>query len=558
MPLPNPLYSMHVNAAVAGPSNQRLRPLSVATGSSLYPTHLVRQFGTPQLPPLPSKPPALSKPLPPSLMPGGAGHSRSGVLSTLESSLLFQPNAIPSPGPSTSSSSTPTDHANSRLYSENLSSARPALPPKPHVQTRTSYASLTDEYAPKTPPKPFYPDEKRAATTLSSPDAEEEELVARALELSLKDIGAVGQPDLEDDILARVLEESMASSGFNSSAARDPHGYREADLRQFEMGSHSSCASSSAPSNPDTPSTSVQSHVAYGDSAEKHRSNSSMKTDVKGFTKPEQDLIRDEDEARRRQLEMDEELARSIARLEASSSPSHSPLSSTSITHSAHSATTSTDTVSPRSPLKNAIRPSSFHVAALQQQIPPHPRTSLPPLPVSSASRPLPSFGRGQSIYAAGGPVHPAAPPYDRLARSVSAQAAIPTVGSTEVPFRPPSCHANTAVPVQHRRDSALSVSSPSTPSSNRPTPIPGVPTRSISTGQTIGPTPSEEEEHEALENCESPIMSPISADERDEGQLVSSTGHSSSPIVEEELLLGVCTYPIYCHFPTVLTMALL
>ncbi|KAL5488011.1 hypothetical protein ACEPAI_6119 [Sanghuangporus weigelae] len=545
MPLPNPLYSMHVNAAVAGPSTQRLQPLSNASDTSFYPSHLVQQFRTPQTPPLPSKPSALTKPLPPSLMPGGAGRSRSGVLSTLESSLLFQPNATSS----TAASSSSPAYSRPRLYSENLSSTRPPLPPKPRVQTRTSLASLADMKAPKIPPKPSVSSEKQAMISVATPDvdcAEEEELVARALEISLKDTGATGRPDLEDDILARVLEESMAR--IDSSAACDiPHACQEADSRQFEMSTRSTAssrASSSAPSIVDTPPTSACSNSLHGDSAEKHKAHISVETDLEELTKRERDLIRAEDEARRRQLEMDEEFARSIARLEAdgaSSSSTHPSPSSAGVVPSALSASTSSDNVS-RPPLNNGTRPSSFHVAALQQRSPHHPYISLPPPPVASGSRPLPSLGRGHGNYTSGGPVTPAVPPYDKLGRSVSAQGAIPTTSSIEgSPIRPISYHANTVIPVQYTRNSVspeVSTSAPST--SGRSASMPNVPIRSMSTGQSIGPAPSEADENDVLENSDSPLMSPISIDEPDEGKLLSNSGPSSPPIVEEELRLGV------------------
>ncbi|KAL5527430.1 hypothetical protein ACEPAG_6221 [Sanghuangporus baumii] len=519
MPLPNPLYSMHVNAAVVGPSTQRLQPLSNAPDTSFYPTHLVQQLRTPQTPPLPSKPSALAKPLPPSLMPGGAGRSRSGVLSTLESSLLFQPNATSST--STASSSSPA-HSRPRLYSENLSSTRPPLPPKPRVQTRTSLASLADMKAPKIPPKPSVPSEKQAMISVASSSAdyaEEEELVARAIEISLKDIGASGRPDLEDDILARVLEESMAC--IDSSATHDiPNACQETDSRQFEMSTRStssSRASSSAPSIVDTPLTSACSNALHGDSAERHKPYISVETDLEKLIKREQDLIRAEDEARRRQLEMDEEFARSIARLEAdgaSSSSTHPSPSSAGVLPSALSVSTSSDNVS-RPPLNNGTRSSSFYVAALQQRNSHHPYTSLPPPPIASSSRPLPSLGRGHGRYTSGGPVTPAVPPYDKLGRSVSAQGAIPTTSSNEgSPIRPISYHANTVIPVQYTRN-------PVSP-------------------ESIGPAPSEADENDVLEISESPLMSPISIDEPDEGKLLSNSGPSSPPIVEEELRLGV------------------
>ncbi|OCB87862.1 hypothetical protein A7U60_g4996 [Sanghuangporus baumii] len=515
MPLPNPLYSIHVNAAVAGPSTQRLQPLSNAPDASFYPMHLVQQFRTPQAPRLPSKPSALAEPLPPSLMPGGAGRSRSGVLSTLESSLIFQPNATSS---SATSSSSPA-YSRPRLYSENLSSTRPLLPPKPRVQTRNSLASLGDMKAPKIPPKPFVPSEKQAMISVATPDAdyaEEEELLARALEISLKDSGATGRPDLEDDILERVLEESMAC--IDSSAAHDiPHACQKADSRQFEMSARStssSRASSSVPSIVDTPPSSAYPNSLHDDSAEKYKPHIAVKTDLDELTKREQDLIRAEDEARRRQLEMDEEFARSIARLEAagaSSSSMHSSPSSAGVVPSALSASTSSDNVS-RPPLNNETRPSSLYVAALQQQSPHHPYTSLPSPPIAAGSRPLPNLGRGHGSHTSGGPVTPAVPPLDKLGRSVSAQAAIPTTSSIEgSPIRPSSYHANSVIPMQYTRNSV----SP----------------------ESIGPAP---DENDVLENSESPLMSPISIDEPDEGKLLSNSGPSSPPIVEEELRLGV------------------
>lgn len=264
--------------------------------------------------------------------------------------------------------------------------------------------------------------------------------------------------------------------------------------------------------------------------------------------KQEEELIR----ARRKQLEMDEEFARSIAMLEVSGAmapPARAP-TSTSVGLGAHLAPSSNG--NPASPLYNeavnSARPSLFHVASSSHQ---KLHTSLPPPPVNSTARPLPapsaapSLGRGYRSYIASSPSDHGVPSLDRVGRSASAQASLPSTSGAVTDQLSASSNAtkpNTVIPVQRMSDSHSHEGSPSTPK-GRPNLNLEIPSSSTVSIQNIGPAPPPDEVDESSADAGeiySPI-SPTALENRDQGSMLSNVGPSA--IIDEELLMGVCAY---------------
>ena len=152
------------------------------------------------------------------------------------------------------------------------------------------------------------------------------------------------------------------------------------------------------------------------------------------------------------------------------------------------------------------------------------------------------TLGRSSASYSAGSG-YSQNTSMDRLGRSTSAQATMPGAGSYAAPPHRPSLPTHNSLPLPNTQQSFATPSgSPSTP---KPRPRLAV---EVSPGQRSesDPGPSRTSNNGYLTTNEdqdsmlSPI-SPASASERDKGSLVTTGNPSSAPLIEEELLFGVC-----------------
>ena len=573
---------MHINASLpgsnissgpgingSGPSRIPAISSSRANSSptSFYPPHLAQIS---QVSPLAPTRPTLGgvPPVPQSLMPGGGARNQrvSNSNHTFESALFFQTS-----GPLASPSILPTS-LSQHVYAQQASVpnyTRPVLPPKPQIQAPLSgIASITERGPPKLPPKDFavHDSVPQSAITASagSHRPEKDVLVTRVLELSLKDSGPVKQreEEEEDEVLARVLAESMASfresNGQDSAFAAEK---RSSSPECIESGTGTMkeplsalSASSSSPSilssfsatrsdcaETQTPATSSCSHTDDSYSSSNPCATVAETVDVGGLNKEMQRILLEE-EGRRRQLEADEEFARSIARSEASSmATTQLQIPSQESRLSIASAPPSMPSALP--PVYDDVirndRPLTVHTYTPQSnRTLPEPNQSSPNRPMSPGQSTL---GRSSASYSAGSG-YSQNTSMDRLGRSTSAQATMPGAGSYAAPHRP-SLPTHNSLPVPNTQQSFATPSgSPSTP---KPRPRLAV---EVSPGQRSesDPGPSRTSNNGYLTTNEdqdsmlSPI-SPASASERDKGSLVTTGNPSSAPLIEEELLFGVC-----------------
>ncbi|KAI5123427.1 hypothetical protein M0805_006132 [Coniferiporia weirii] len=542
----NSLYGVHVNTAA-----RRMHPRANTSPSSFYPSHL-NQHTLASQPPLPteySTPP----PLPPSLMPGSRVPARNELLSSFENSLFFQsvPPNPPSPGVS------PTD-TSIHPYARMSSPSRPTLPPKPPPWTYPS-AGPSRQEKPKIPPKVFGESRRLHApdliTQTSSPLEDNDELVARVLELSLQDMGPTGRHESEDEILARVLEESMApmEQAFTQNRATPASQLPTIDTTATTAPASfpSTFSTSSLPlESTEEPSPSVRSNSSKSNCVNKGKSRLSAGSSLDELDRQGTELIKlFDDEFRRRQLETDEELARSIARdeeLNAKASSAHPSLPSPS--KSTEIGTTSLPSTFERNPppyryAMSAGRPSSFNASLPQRpslgshalpSTPGNGNGSRPHLPRGTAHLSLPE--RAFRSVGVDSFINPSS---DRLGRSTSAQAAFSSITEENAtrtgvldPKRssgssiivPPNAAQSSQDSISLETDSTTPKVKPKASLAELPRGVASVPVE----GTSLVEDPSEHEP--------SPISGRDSMDEQERGQLLSA----SATIVEEELLVGI------------------
>ncbi|KAH8118382.1 hypothetical protein DFH11DRAFT_1567050 [Phellopilus nigrolimitatus] len=520
----NPLYGMHVNAGGAygsvgaAPVQRRAN----TSPTSFYPSHLAHHASS-LPPPLPPGRPGAGGPssLPPSLMPGSGARARSDLFGSVESSLFFQTSTPPLPSPSIA----PIKKSAHPYAQDPYSSRKPPLPPKPQLRRNSSNGPFPEQVAlpPKVPPKNFVAPIEIPAPLMPSKDPtspeDHDELVARILELSLQDTGSTGQRELEEAILARVMKESMTPV----IAART-------------RGS----ASSSSPSSTSSASTGLTAATSrfphsfedgYFIKGKERRLSEEINLD---------ELDRQEQEAQLKQLEMDEEFARTIARDEVSDPPvSPACLSiSSSSPQSSHGAVALQVPTPPSGychpPLYESALNSDNPAAHTALSTSSSMNIGLPPKGSSTLGRAYGSVGVGAGV--------PASP--DRLGRSVSAQAAFPSATERDInpslthnlpnrsPVAPANTRPNTVIPVQNIHDESPG-HSPSTPMGKPKLGLNAL-SRALASGTVIRtgqPIDETTEEDGDLENDLSPISS---VDCCPTSQLISSS------FVEEELLMGV------------------
>jgi hypothetical protein len=559
---PNPLYNMHVNAATGSghSGHEVLQPSPMPSPrvmpTAFYPPHLAQHSHSTGLSP-PMRPSTsfigVSPSLPSILMPGGGLRARREAKDNLESSLLFQHGSGPGlPSTSLQHPEEQLSYSHRRSSSPNL--PRPALPPKPPSFPNEGRGSVS----PKVPRKSH--SLGISGSPIDSRPGEDEEL-ARALAISLQNSSPSPRDiqEQEEDVLARVIAESLAAV----SPEPTPSGSIDSPspLLNASASSSSLLPSSNLSPNPiESPSPSVDSNSSFAPSRITPNHSSAGKR-----SENEADLLLDEEEARRRkQLADDEEFARALLREEARfmSSDLSEPQAMTPIGAPA-SVTIAGPSAGPlpRLPLYEesvasamAGRPTSFHPMSLPSSpattsqlshysdpASPMGRSDAPSVP-PKATRP-----RAQSRGAEGANANPVRPGENRVERSTSAQAAIPTVnriqnhggiGAHQAPDPPAYMRPNSVIPASQTSDPTVTSGSPVTPMGQRPQLTLNGIDRLPSSGRS-GST--DEGEGSAADGASPLTPDSATSPSRDEGRLVAGGENDRSPMVDDELLWGVC-----------------
>lgn len=553
----------------------------------------------PSRPRLPQKPaeypktvPMRPSPLPPSLIPGALNSvMQSNSYKPHEGALFFQMRAP-------MSSPLPMREPSGEFLFDPMNLTPPALPPKPNQQPRPPDFNVPAQNspAPELPPKPSMlsgsnPGLVRPMQTAQSnspqtmkhsnsiPSCNETDDLARALTLSLEDQGNSQEAgDWEDKILAQVINESMRTmqleqSRFSATTSASTSGAANVQaVEPIEFTIHPEQASGNLESRSCSCSPTPEESSAIQPSR--------SETD-ESMLKDHDSILLEEEDRRRKQLEMDEQFARILAEEEERSilnaadsvtscpSPSRESISQPDLTQQLKPATVDSEGPgSANAPLPtlpvydDVVRDRPFTIPS----DPPQPPLSIPYSSVSLASavssspglpRPLPSVTSSPS----------SRPPANTMSiqrtkllgnigRSISAQAEFtPTsedVFASTDPIAVPAyadviqqrsiladSHPIASIPVQRSQSAnAVPIQTPKLSL--------GTLTRTLATGgKVVADTASIQETAESstsvmIGSSNNPGTLASNASDDDESQEL-TVPSVPMPIVEDDLLMGVC-----------------
>ena len=513
-------------------------------------------------PPIPQRPSVRPKsasggqPLPPSLMPGGKRQTTDGIRMPYEGALFFESHTSHNARRSTIAAERSFRRTESPPPLPPLPPlSRPALPPKPHFQHTASeplFKSSSREPPtlipkPRIPPASAPPNIPTHRPISESPPPvpaqplDEGDELSRVIELSLADKGGVNHDrDEEDELLARALQESLASVNPTSptislSASGSSSSHAITVSTDPSVFTHTSVSSALSPLKTATtptsskPSSPVKQDIQYVPSA---------------LAEDASDMY-EEMQRRKRQMQEDEELARRLAE-EDENEITQIPTPQTRPQAGPEDHETPKNIDTPSLPESNALQPPRYEAAtrplpsAYTMLVQPSPspdgsRSESPSMVnhgLPASPRPLPSSAMyGSNTVTVSGTQPP-------LNRSISAQAIVstsplePVYHSVQLDAPPHVTHTSrpkSIAPVL-RAQSANAV--PSRPASSI---LSQGPTSSIARSDEQ-PDPPLEEYHKAVDVLGQ--RAPVSALEA-QGKEPSKA--LSQPVVDDELLMGIC-----------------
>lgn len=542
-------------------------------------------------PPVPQRPGIRPKsapggpPLPPSLMPGAKrGQTIEDYRRPNENALFFEPSTYQSTRRSTVSAERsyrrpesppplppppkifkPTVPPKPGLHPHNLS--EPSVRPTGYGMTPLSTAHPMIGRHPPTSTPAILSDMPTQQSPSQSPLSAEVQLVdendalSRALELSMADQGGKREiEEDEDEILARVLQESLASYTPTSPLVSivPPLSNSEAItfITQASPSLNNASSSSSLnlpPSSPTAPSAGPGSSITRGPYQQLGSSNVSFKGEFSDISEVERRRLQ-------MQMQMDEELARRLAEEdEFDSAPPLTPPASPheNTTEEAPENTNLPPSVQPSAapPLPRYEDATNFSHSSSSSILPIPLHTSTPSMNLRTdlnhtASDSIPTNPR---FFPPSAPLssYPATVlsrlPLNNLGRSTSAQAIVSTplvdtvIRATGSNSQPPVSHsARPPVTPVHRSQSANAVpsltSAPFVAFTSRVSePAPSI---TESEESTDCDNHSFEDYHSSVDSLGS--RAPVSALEV-QGTGTSGLTNPPPQIVEDELLMGVC-----------------
>lgn len=529
-------------------------------------------------------------PLPPSLMPGAKrGQTTEDYRRPYENALFFEPSTHQNTRRSTFTAEHSYRHSESPPpLPPPPNMFKPALPPKPGLHPHTSSeSSIRHTGFGMSVPSSEHPTIGRHPPTSApailsgmlcqqSPSqtpfskearlVDENDALVRALELSMVDRGRSREiEEDEDEILARVLQESLASCTPTSPSVptvlQPPNS--QATTPTTDASSDLNKASSSSSLNLSQPSSSATSAVTStpmtrSSFQQLERNDKALEGDLSDIS---------EIERRRLQMQMDEELARRLAEEdEAHNTPPSTPPAGSGqksdirsgreqSSHDPHENTT--EDAAENTNLPPSIQPSAPPLPRYEDatNLSLSPSSSIPPMPLHASTSSMdlhtdPNHATSDSMPTNPRPFPPSTPlssypasvlsrlPLNNLGRSTSAQAIVSTPPK-DTNGQPPVLHsARPQVTPVYRSQSANAVPSHST-----------VPfTAYTSRGSTLSITEAEESTNRdaaSFEDYHSSVDSlgvraPVTALDV-QGAGTSALTTPPPQIVEDELLLGVC-----------------